>query len=330
MAYQTGTATSPIDLLQKLVTWLQGLGWTINMSQAEGTGWRAHLLKGSIYVNLRAAVNERISGDVYNNTLGTGIAVNISTGYSAAASWREQPGGPVYAGGAIGYSSSMKLPVSNITAYHLFSDASDNINVIVESSPTVFCYIGWGTLIKIGGWTGGAYCFGDHGTWNQFCNTLTEGWTVPAACPFMNGDFGGYACAWIKADIDTYTGKWLALSPDTTYYRGATSLTKFARSPLYTNSTVHHIPTGQIPAYAHSSNFIYSFQVRQFSQFNSQVMFLPIHIYVDRDAGGCSLLGRVPNIYACQATDHGIPAASILQIGSDNYMVFPNFAVKKT
>jgi hypothetical protein len=58
-------------------------------------------------------------------------------------------------------------------------------------------------------------------------------------------------------------------------------------------------------------------------------MFLPIDLYADRDAGGCSLLGRVPGIYASLAVDNGIPPASILQIATDSYMVFPDFAVKK-
>ena len=44
-SYQTGIASSPTNLLQTLVAWLMAQGWTVNQSEQEGTGWRAHLVK---------------------------------------------------------------------------------------------------------------------------------------------------------------------------------------------------------------------------------------------------------------------------------------------
>jgi hypothetical protein len=60
-SYQTGISSSPTNLLQTLVTWLTNQGWTMDMSQADGSGWRAHLHKSGVYVNLRSAMNEDLA-----------------------------------------------------------------------------------------------------------------------------------------------------------------------------------------------------------------------------------------------------------------------------
>ena len=79
-SYQTGVSSSPTNLLQTLVAWLAGQGWTVNQSEQDGAGWRAHLQKpGSLNVNLRAAHNERIwpkGGGGYHDLGNGGYGIN--------------------------------------------------------------------------------------------------------------------------------------------------------------------------------------------------------------------------------------------------------------
>ena len=57
-SYQTGTVAGPTALLQALVTWLVAQGWTSDSSASSGAGWRSHLHKNGLYINLRALVGE--------------------------------------------------------------------------------------------------------------------------------------------------------------------------------------------------------------------------------------------------------------------------------
>src|SRR5262245_16044897 len=129
-AYQTGTATDPIDLLNVLVTWLQAQGWTLDSSATDGSGKRAHLHKSSDYVNLRAAVNEAIWPNLSGSAF-YGIGLYMGTGYSGASGWAAQAGGPIKNGGSDTVGASMRLASGAITAYHFFDDGSDNVVVVV-------------------------------------------------------------------------------------------------------------------------------------------------------------------------------------------------------
>ena len=65
------------------------------------------------------------------------------------------------------------------------------------------------------------------------------------------------------------------------------------------------------------------------SALSNQATLLPIHLYANRDAGGVSLWATVPSLYCANAVGNGFAAKSVLALGADSYMLFPNFAVKK-
>src|SRR6185369_15629320 len=130
-AYQTGTATDPVDLLNTLATFLSGQGWTIDSNTTDGSGKRVHAHKGSDYVNLRAAVNEAIWPNLSGSAF-YGIGVYMGTGYNGSNGWAAQAGGPIKCGGSDTVGASMRLASGAITAYHLFDDGSDNITLVVE------------------------------------------------------------------------------------------------------------------------------------------------------------------------------------------------------
>lgn len=325
-----GVAASPIDLLQQLVDWLLLRGWTLNMSQSEGAGWRAHLSKNGIYVNLRAAMNESIGYVYYQNSgTGYGLAVNIGTGYDSSKFWRNQDGTGRYLGvpGEAVF-VAMRLPSANITGYWFFDDGSDNIFVVCEATPGIFGYLGWGNIEKTGAWTGGLYMVGSRSPYYMFNLSYNSlGYTETSYCPFTFGGDQKHPCMYMRADVDTVSGLWLSLGTDTGWTQGSTHGSKFLYSPIYSGS-YSEFPSPEIPNYANGYSQ-HPIQNRQYNIFNDQILFLPVHLYVGRDAGGKSLLGRIPTIRYCAAVANGVPAGSERAIGSDTFVLFPNFAVKK-
>src|SRR5437762_1571151 len=97
MAFQTGTASSPVDLLQKLVAFLSAtVGWNTDRSAVDGAGWRAHLDLHGNFVNMRAFMAEG-QPTIFNQFAGAtqfGIAFYTSGGYNGANPWNQQPNMP--------------------------------------------------------------------------------------------------------------------------------------------------------------------------------------------------------------------------------------------
>ena len=342
MAYQTGVPTDETDLVQQMVIWLVSLGWTNNLSAADVTGWRAHVSKGGMFVNLRSAINENTGGVWPSSIAGgvfVGVMLSVGTGFDGSHAWYDQAGVPTQnVGGALPsgagfstYNTSLPPPhsMAPFTRYHFFSDALDNVVVVLERTPANFSVMGWGNLIKKGGvWTGGAYFFSRSGP--VYAATPI----VPTCeCPFaMSGFSGNDNAAWVRADVDTYIGAWLSnyrsLSPG--YGKRCATGVFFADAPPV-----------DIPSYQFLGPLLTS-------QLNSQANLLPIDVYGERDnpsnpgqiGGGFSLLGTVPGIFLTTAGNHGFASGSIYSIGADDYMVFagavspspwiPGFAIKKT
>ena len=311
-SYQTGTATSPVDLQNKLVAWLALQGWTTNMDAVDGSGRRAHLSKGSTYVNFRALMNETVYlglGSQY------GLSMYLSTAFNSGSQWYAQTGGPIRTSDSNTAAAWMQLPSGSINAYHFFDDGNDNIVVVVERATGIFTNMCFGpTITKAGTITGGAYF---SATFSNSNTSLTGAGstTLSALCPFAaNGDAGTFPNSYIRADVDTYINKWLNFSTGTTGNTGRTG-----KSQQGSNSLPDEIP--------HYANFVN----RQTSALTSQANLLPLRVFAPRDAtpGGYSLLGEIPNIFVCNGVANGYSPASIISLGPDNYMLFPNFAVKK-
>ena len=320
-AYQTGSASSPTDLLQKLVTWLVAQGWTQNMSQAEGTGWRAHLSKGGVYVNMRATPgSETLWGySLYRTPQRAGIGIYTGTGYNGSSAWNAQAGGPIGDGQTYTVGCIMQTDAT-ILAYHFFDDGADNIVVVIERTSGIFGHMGWGpSLIKNGTWTGGAYFFAQLAGYSggEYADYY-PGAGMTASCPFATADGQAAAASFVRADVDAFTGKWVGVN----YYGDASAEKGYTGKLGQTPFGGYHGPDTRIPVYT-------TFQDRLTSALNAQANLLPIRVYVERDAGGYSLIGDVPNIFLSNATENGFAPSTVYPLGSDNYMLFHNFAVLK-
>ena len=332
MAYATGVPVSETDLLQTLVAFLAAQGWTTNLSAADGVngGWRAHMSKGGVFVNLRAMYNE-CAWPAFAGGNMNGIGLNVGTGFNGSNPWYDQAGVPQYIGSGP-YPGGVQLSTNNNTApnysfrpfsrYHFFTDPLDNVVVVLEKAANIFGFMGWGaTLIKSGGvWTGGLYCFADT-------EVGSAGVAQPATAvtPGCNGGrANGGPSLFVRADVDSYVGNFLA--------NYVTSEVNWGKS------CATGIPSGfgTVPADIPSTLNLY---LRLTSLLNAQAVLVPVNVFAHRDGGGYSLLGAIPNVFICNAGGVGFSSGSVYTIGSSNYMIFqgavplstliPGFAIEQ-
>lgn len=152
MAYSTGSASSPNDLMDKFRSFLASNGWTINNFSTVGSGYRLHANRGSVYVNFRSFQAEAITANNFiNGQTATvsqwGVAGYPSSGYSGSQLWNAQPGYPDYDSRCRG---GMMWELSGgIPAYHFFSyPDSDEIFMVIEFVAGRFQMLSFGTILK--------------------------------------------------------------------------------------------------------------------------------------------------------------------------------------
>jgi hypothetical protein len=327
-SYHTGTAANPTDLLQGIVTWLITQGWTQDMSQADGDGWRAHLHKSGVYVNLRATANTVIFPSL-GAVAAPGIGLYLGTGYDAGQAWNLQPGRPQGYGQSYTVGSFMRLPSGAILGWRGFDDGADNIVVVVERTGGIFTHLGFGLSVeKVGTWTGGPYFFAAlgarYGGWDGMAGDAASN----AACPFgvvQREDYGiyssyGYA-GYVRADVDSHTGGWVGFSNDTaSAQEGYPGVAGGSGIDLFPGAGGSY--DWSFPTYTGLSSVLVS-------DMNEQAVLLPVHLYAKRDSGGYSLIGSLRHVYDCGAVGHGFLAAATYTIGPKTFMLFPHFAVLK-
>lgn len=337
MAYQNGTATSPTDLLQKLATFLAANGWTQDMSQADGTGWRYHAHRSGVYVNIRTTINTTTATeyftDQHSRTAGGACwQLYCGDGFSSGSDWRSQSGGPKnYTTPANTVGVGMQLPQGAITGYHFFADETgDNIVVVVEKSAGVFVYCGWGvSLKKMGTWTGGAYFFANEAGYEISYDYAGAypGHAQTSGTPCASGGWytQSYPATYVRADVDAFTGKWIGFGSTTIGYTGYTGKIGYSCTPIKRAGQ-----NSNAPSYA-------EYAKRLTSKMTGQSLMLPSRLLAARGADGVSFLGSVPNVFVCNACQKGYTPATVYPWGTDNYMVFPGhpsypefgFAIRK-
>lgn len=331
MAYVNGTATDSTDLLQQLVTFLTAHGWTSDRSAGEGSGWTASLHLGSNYVHLRAAINE--SG-IWTNSAGGalyGVAMFLGTGFTAFQPWAAQTAGVPVGSSANVVGVTAKLLAGPFTNHYFFCDSGgDNVVVVIEKSPGNYAHLGWGSsLLKAGTWTGGAYFFGSTSSYYgayAFGGPSVPGDTLTADCPGSDQDSIGAAAAFVRADVDSFTGQWIAIFNSTNQDQGY-------QGKIGTSSVLSRNGTTLLffPVYSYGFTANEQFQNCQTSQQDARANLLPILLWARRDSTttGFSLLGSIPFTYFANGVGRGFAGADEYLLGSDTYKMFPHFAVLK-
>lgn len=337
-AYQTGTASSPSNLLTTLITWLNAQGWTTDSSATDGSGRRAHLHKSGLYLNFRSAMDEKIFPRVSgfrDHGQGYGLGFYLGDGYSGAQPWHNQSGRPklVTPNDPDAFGVGMQLPAGAIAAYHFFDNGSDHVTIVVEKSPGLFVHLGWGpSLVKTGYSTDFPYCFGsspDYDTTYQGASTQ-PGHSVTADCPLAHtnqvvGQNWVRCCGLVKVDATTYSLRWIsncfgAQAQEDTFFIGATG--RELRSSLNQTNASGTGNDGEFPNYRYLKD-------RAFQSAYTGALLLPLHQFVLNASGRWSPIGYPPSVFYSPAVGHGFAQGQIYAVGGLNYMVFPNFAVRK-
>lgn len=337
MAYETGTPTSPIDLIQRINTFLSAHGWTSDKSASVGTGWETHLHKGSVYAHLRAAVGEG-PWVTQADAGGTALLLYLSDGFDTSVAWNLQPTNAPFASGTTDrVGVGMNLSAGPFSNYYFFTDATnDNVVIVVEKTPGLYLHLAWGTSIKKNGtWTGGPYFLGSASGYyagNRSAGAGSPGFTTTSYCPGAHGDLVDFAAGFVRCDSDSFTGKWIPIS-DVSY--GPAGYTgRNGASSVFAGTNQ---PTS-IPAYARivftPGALPQPFQWMQTSALDGRVNLLPVLWWVGRDgssgvSGGYSLIGSLPTIFFSNGVGNGFTPAGEYVIGADTYKLFPNFAVLK-
>jgi hypothetical protein len=308
MAYQNGTATSPVDLLQKLVAFAQDAGWTVNASEAVNAHWKAHLSSGAVNANLFAniGITAGYSPWGYNPvtpawTAAAGcIHLYCSDGYDGGVAWNAQPGRPL--SGTYTAGSLAPLAASDTMSYWFFG-TERYIHANVQLSGGANANFGFGTLEKVGAYTGGAYFFGNAAPrcYGTFANAVT----AKAQCPFFNGIVNYQPTSYVRVDFDGNTGLWTSNYGETT-------------TSDYVDTGVKHLCSVTSNAIIPNTSAMATFQM---SSLTLQPTLLPLHLFVRRSSVplAFSLLGKVPDVYALLSA---YTSGTEVEIGDDTYVVF--------
>lgn len=168
MAYETGSATTTLDLLDKLRLFAVANGWTVNRNVAAGSGREVCLSKGTSFFNFRAYNNENITINGSGAANRYGIALNGSDSYSAGATWDRQPGYPLRTTTSGGDQAHATMEVvannANFPAYHFFAN-EDCVHLELEVTTGQFQRLGFGRLALFAPVTGDGRFFyaGNYG-----------------------------------------------------------------------------------------------------------------------------------------------------------------------
>jgi hypothetical protein len=133
----------------------------------------------------------------------------------------------------------------------------------------------------------------------------------------------------MRADIDSFTGKWIAISDNTGAGQGYTG--KNGGSPIFGGQGMRV----EIPCYSDTANSASTrFQFKQTSQLDGRANLLPILLWGARDVSGYSPLGTIPFIFYTNAIGNGYSNAQEITLGPTTYKLFPGannggFAVVK-
>lgn len=320
MAYQTGTATGPSDLLDKLRIFLEAQGWTTNDHSADGTGYRLHVEKSPqlggdmMYFNFRSAVAESgITGDGYHNSYYddphyhdeiTGIAINGSTGYDAGEDWDEQPGfiySPDY--GSDQYSCAMgmvEMSISAIPAYYFFA-VGDSIHVVVETISGVYQFMSFGTLEKQGVYTGGQYFSASFASRYWYSDYYSTNGQVPN---YFSACQQGYNHGGVYLDVDS-TADWRTSDGE---YEPEIKFPCVFPSRNSDNN------------YTYCNGLAGFFHRRSPNYYNNIATMCPIYVLGKRSSGNYSLLGWPEGVRYVNVLNYS--AGQEITYGSETWKVF--------
>jgi len=295
MTYSTGSATNIDDLFDKISTFLVTAGWTEN--------------------NRASGILSISDGAMYNNLFedGSNITMSPATSYDGGAAWDSQPGQHS------DYKCKIDGFAGSIATYHFFTNGTgDYFYGVIEIDPGFYRHIIFGTMCKLGSYTGGQICCAQYLNYTGSTrNFKTYDSTKTSSAPFgsqvkSDNDPTNSFCSMVRADsLDSNTDNWhmLALEGNlpTTGSRAFSTAFDFNDPEDISDRTINW---GYKDWFRSSPN-----------SYNSLTAFAPIHIYIKRPSDFYSPMGFMEDIRAVTITN--FTPGEILTIGSDDWYIFP-------
>lgn len=184
--YETGVASTPADLLTKLITFLTGLGWTAQVPLSGDIV----LSRGTIFAGIDATT--------------TGWDTRGCLSFDGGLAWNAQPNNS-------GVSQNTLWTAGPYTAYHFFAGDEGGryyAHVTVEISAGSFKHWVLGELVKSGTYTGGTYVDSVRADTNSLTMNTSNSSGHRSICDANNtGSETGHI--WI--DYDSKVNNWAIL-----------------------------------------------------------------------------------------------------------------------
>lgn len=309
MAYESGSATGPVDLLQKLAYFAQTNGWTIDNAGAQGNGYVLQIHRGSVYANYRAMVNEAYpSGVVFSGYSPVyGILCSPARGYSSSQPWYDQIGrlgsDPVNGTAGTPYPLGIGGMVGAIP-YYFFYTSGNNLYMIVELESGYFNHLCVGELEKYFAFNGGQWFAGpylgpcDASSLNSWKQKLNYYHIISSRG--SRGSSEGIPAFYIYAENGSYQ-EWHGAEYSLVYPpRGRPSARRVA--------SAHY---GQLTALWGLSSVAS----------REEIVFWPETVMIYRGDGRAAIAGTLKDLYTVKMTT--LAPKQQITVGSDTYIVFP-------
>lgn len=305
MAYQTGTATDPADLLDKLRVFAAANGFTINFfgDRTAGTAPRK-----ALQITKGVLIGSFLSDSAPNTAIDPGpmIGTYCHGAYVSGNGTENQ----LQASEKI-YCNDMAGPYQ---AYHFFCDNGGSgqpyLYVVVETASGVFKHFGMGRLDTIGAITTGVFCYACRWKY-QTTGTITinDADSTYHNVPFdsnenTNATQGGGTR--LRADSESISPRWF-----TSYGSGFGSRISGGVRGLNGPST----------AIGQQRSLLWGPMRNAGSQRSGRTTLSPCLLAVDRQTNLQSMVGAPPNIrwVSLRYLDPG----QVITLGTDNWKVFP-------
>ena len=265
MAFQTGTASSFINLLDALRLFATANGWTQNLWALVGSDRRLHLQKGAIYANFLAEADD------------TELRIGGSLGFDGGAAWDAQPSmAPWRPFMSSAYSGAIAWPVT----YWFFQHTNpDSVEVIIRHQPTRYMWMMLGALTKYGTWPGGEFFGASYERGQDITRAFFDQAGGPQTPVLFHeqgnaGGVPGHRNSSLHAEVDSNT--WWAPYTDNQ-----------PSSPQ-----------------ALATRHVWPLVNRSLSAFNGLTTLQPIEVYALRPDAHWSPLGRVEHVRYCNVLNH--------------------------
>jgi len=285
MAYFTGTANNPADLLLKIKSHATSIGWITDRSTADE--WCCHNADGFWSIKVISSSYMRLCGN---------------TGFNNAAAWDNQPGNSIAHAAVTSstkYASACRMETGPYIAYHLFATI-DYLHCAVEIASGQFRHLHIGSLDKRGAvYDGGQYVCGTYK--HPSYNGIGDSYLM---LPYDSHAFHYYHEA-SRVRVDAQDG---APSPDWLFFTEHSSSSISRRA----------IGLGRGYARNHPSSLLVETSANHLT---GGTLLIPCTIYTVGAENRTRMIGEVPDFRVCRM-DYLSPGDTVI-VGSETWRVFP-------